>query len=229
MVETPFPQELTLEVMLLRLALSLLVGSMVGLEREYRDQPAGFRTHTLISIGATLLMFVSIAVPDRYGVGDPSRIAAQVVSGIGFLGAGAIIKFGADIRGLTTAASIWAVAAIGLGIGAGLYVASGVAVVLIVVVLAILNKIEKVLFEQRLIKALIIEAEGTGPDGDQVNRTIDSFGMNIRTVDLDYRAEKNCITIRYVVYVPRLFRVERLVRGLSDFPGIKRISIEEVG
>jgi putative Mg2+ transporter-C (MgtC) family protein len=91
MVETLFPQELTLEVMVLRLALSLFVGSIVGLEREYRDQPAGFRTHTLISIGSTLLMFVSIAVPDWHDVGDPSRIAAQVVSGIGFLGAGAII------------------------------------------------------------------------------------------------------------------------------------------
>jgi uncharacterized membrane protein YhiD involved in acid resistance len=115
-----------------------------------------------------------------------------------------------------------------LGIGAGLYVASGVAVALIVIVLAILNKVEKALFEQRLIKALVIEAEGTGPDGDQLHGRIDSFGMKIRTVDLDYRAEKDSITIRYIVYTPRLFRVERVVRGLSDLPGIRRISVEEL-
>lgn len=229
MVETLFPQELTLEVMVIRLALSLVVGAAVGLEREYRDQPAGFRTHTLISIGATLLMFVSIAVPDWHGSGDPSRIAAQVVSGIGFLGAGAIIKFGADIRGLTTAASVWAVAAIGLGVGAGLYVASGVAVVLIVVVLVILNKVEKALFEQRLIKALVIEADGTGPNTGVLQGRIDRFGMKIRTVDLDYRAAEDSIRIRYIVYVPRFFDVEFVVRGLSELPGIRRISIEELG
>ncbi len=214
--------------MILRLGLSLVVGAIIGLEREYRDQPAGFRTHTLISIGATLLMFVSIAVPDWHGSGDPSRIAAQVVSGVGFLGAGAIIKFGADIRGLTTAASLWAVAAIGLGIGVGLYVASAFAVVLIVVVLVILNKLEKALFEQRLIKALVIEAEGTGPESERVQDRIHRFGMSIRTVDLNYRADERGITLRYIVYTPRVFHIKELIAELSALEGVQRISIEEL-
>ena len=229
MVETLFSQELTIEVMLLRLAISLVIGAVVGMEREYRDQPAGFRTHTLISIGATLLMFVSVAVPDWHGAGDPSRIAAQVVSGIGFLGAGAIIKFGADIRGLTTAASVWAVAAIGLGIGAGLYLPSLIAAILIVVVLWILNKLEKALFRQRLVKVLVIESEGTGPDGSVVQQTIAGFGMRIRTVDLEYRPMEPFTGLRYIVYAPRMLRFERLIEELGQLPGVTRISIEELG
>jgi putative Mg2+ transporter-C (MgtC) family protein len=229
MVETLFSQELTIEVMLLRLAISLVIGSVVGMEREYRDQPAGFRTHTLISIGATLLMFVSVAVPEWHGAGDPSRIAAQVVSGIGFLGAGAIIKFGADIRGLTTAASVWAVAAIGLAVGAGLYIPSLVAAVLIVLVLWILNKLEKALFRQRLVKVLVVESEGGGPGSSEVQEIITGFGMRIRTVDLEYRTHGPFTSLRYVVYAPRMFGFDSLIEDLGRLPGVNRISIEELG
>ena len=109
---------------LLRLCLSLIAGGLIGFERESRRQPAGLRTHILISVGSTLLMLLSIYIPQHYfdmKSGDPGRIAAQVVSGIGFLGAGAIIKLGNNVKGLTTAASIWVVAGIGLALGAGLY------------------------------------------------------------------------------------------------------------
>ena len=112
----------------LRLFLSVLCGAVMGLERELKDKAAGLRTHILVCIGATLFMMtsVSVALSHSYaGDVDPSRIAAGVVTGIGFLGAGAIIRYGASIRGLTTAASIWVVAAIGLAVGAGMYKAGG--------------------------------------------------------------------------------------------------------
>ena len=107
----------------IRLALAMLAGGLVGLEREIHRQTAGLRTHILISLGSCLLMMLSIWMPQSVGLdkGDPGRIAAQVVSGIGFLGAGAFIKIGNNVKGLTTAASIWVVAAIGLAIGAGMY------------------------------------------------------------------------------------------------------------
>lgn len=104
--------------MAIALVLSLVVGALVGLEREIHGHPAGLRTHMLVCLGSTLFTLVSVDVARSSGA-DPGRIAAQIVTGIGFLGAGAIVREGATIRGLTTAASIWTTAAIGLAIGAG--------------------------------------------------------------------------------------------------------------
>jgi putative Mg2+ transporter-C (MgtC) family protein len=102
----------------LRLLLAAVLGALVGLEREIFDHPAGMRTHLLVALGSAAFTVLSIAAFPAPGA-DPARIAAQVVSGIGFLGAGAILKEGATIRGLTTAASMWAVAAVGMAAGAG--------------------------------------------------------------------------------------------------------------
>lgn len=116
--------EVTWQSALVRIFISFVVGTVIGIEREAHNQPAGLRTHILISIGSALVMLISIYIPQtftQFQNGDPGRIAAQVVSGIGFLGAGAILRFGADVKGLTTAASIWAMAALGLAVGAGMY------------------------------------------------------------------------------------------------------------
>lgn len=116
----------------IRIAVSLLVGLLVGVERERHDRPAGFRTHALVSLGACVFGLLSLSLAgDRY---DPARVAAQVVTGIGFLGAGAIIRHGNIIRGLTTAASIWCSASVGLAAGCGwigLAVGGGCAVTLV--------------------------------------------------------------------------------------------------
>lgn len=128
-----------------RLLLSMALGSIVGYERKTKGQTAGIRTFALISMGATLAMLISIYVPQEYlGLknGDLGRIAAQVLSGIGFLGAGAIIQMKGSVRGLTTAAGIWIVATIGLAVGVGLYTLSIVATALIMVVLVQVEKFE---------------------------------------------------------------------------------------
>jgi putative Mg2+ transporter-C (MgtC) family protein len=127
--------------MIMRLALAAVFGSVVGLERERLLWAAGLRTHMLVCTGSCLIMLVSaFGFKDVQGtpgvVLDPSRIAAQVVSGIGFLGAGTILLKGEVVKGLTTAASLWAVAAIGLSVGSGLYVPALVATVLVVGILA---------------------------------------------------------------------------------------------
>ena len=101
-----------------KLVMAILVGGLIGAEREYRDKASGFRTTILICVGAALFMMFSLKVG---GGGDPARIAAQIVSGIGFLGAGAILRDGANIKGLTTATTIWLTAALGMGIGGGFY------------------------------------------------------------------------------------------------------------
>jgi len=123
----------------------MLLGSIVGFERKRKGQNAGVRTFALISMGATLAMLLSIYVPQEYlGLknGDPGRIAAQVLSGIGFLGAGAIIQMKGSVRGLTTAAGIWMVATIGLAVGVGLYILSIIATLLILFILVQLEKVE---------------------------------------------------------------------------------------
>ena len=119
-------------VMVLRLLLAAALGAIIGYQRERAGKAAGLRTHTLICIGAALFTIASI-----YGFGgaDPARVAAGIVTGIGFLGAGAIIRTREHIVGLTTAASIWAVAAIGLTAGAGLYLISAVTTVVIMIIL----------------------------------------------------------------------------------------------
>ena len=138
--------DLTLQTQLdlaLRLTVGLVLGAIIGFERELQRQPAGFRTHSLVSLGAALFTVVS-----AYGftgdLVDPTRIAAQIVSGIGFIGAGTILQYRGNIRGLTTAASLWSVAAIGTAAGAGLFVVALVGTILILVVLSILDRIEMV-------------------------------------------------------------------------------------
>jgi putative Mg2+ transporter-C (MgtC) family protein len=130
----------------LRLALAAVLGGAIGLEREYHHKPAGLRTNMLIALGSALFSILSVEL--GAGAGSPDRIAAQVVTGIGFLGAGAILRSGENIHGLTTAATIWVNAAIGMAAGLGSYVVATGAATLTLIVLAILPHIER-RFEER--------------------------------------------------------------------------------
>jgi putative Mg2+ transporter-C (MgtC) family protein len=140
----------------LRLTVGLLLGAIIGFERELHSQPAGFRTHSVVALGAAIFTVVSAFAFTGPG-SDPTRIAAQIVSGIGFIGAGTILHSRGQIRGLTTAASLWSVAGIGMAAGAGLY---GVAVIGTVLMLVILS-----LFD--LAESYARRRMGLGPD----NRT----------------------------------------------------------
>lgn len=147
--------------MLLRLVLAVLLSGIIGMEREALNKSAGFRTHILVGIGACLMMIISLSMPfirmpgDFGATGsssDPARIAAQVVSGIGFLGAGAIMSSSGKVRGLTTAASLWAVAGIGLCVGAGLYVTAIGASVLTFATLSLFARVENRIQKNRIIR-----------------------------------------------------------------------------
>ena len=140
-----FPRDLGLQADLaVRMLIAAVLGAAIGLEREIHDHPAGMRTHLLVSLGSAIFTILSIF--GFVGIGesglasvDPTRIAAQVVSGIGFLGAGAILKYGTSIRGLTTAASLWTTAAIGMAAGAGEWLIAGVGTFIVVFSLWPLN------------------------------------------------------------------------------------------
>ena len=128
-----------------KLTMSLILGCIVVLERKRKGQIAGLRTFALISMGATLAMILSVYIPQEYmGLknGDPGRVAAQVITGVGFLGAGAIIQMKGSVRGLTTAAGIWMVATIGMAVGVGMYFVSIIATLLIIFILVTLERYE---------------------------------------------------------------------------------------
>lgn len=132
-------------VVVVRLGLAVLLAAVVGVERELSAQPAGLRTHVLVSLGAALFALTGAAVVHT----DPTRVAAQVVSGIGFLGGGAILREGVSVRGLTTAATLWASAAIGLASGLGVYRPAVFAAVIAVAVTAGLRAVERRAFPRR--------------------------------------------------------------------------------
>jgi putative Mg2+ transporter-C (MgtC) family protein len=126
---------------LLRLTVGLVLGAAVGWERELQRMPAGFRTHALVGLGSAIFTVVS-AFAFAGPLSDPTRIAAQIVTGVGFLGGGAILHYRGNVRGLTTAASLWAVAAVGMAAGAGLYVIAVGGAVLVVITLDLFDRLE---------------------------------------------------------------------------------------
>ncbi|WP_018924704.1 MgtC/SapB family protein [Salsuginibacillus kocurii] len=157
-------------IMFTRLILAASLAGAIGIEREYKDHPAGFRTHLLVGLGACLVMLMAMfgfesymeANPDVVAY-DPSRLAAYVISGVGFLGAGTIIVQGVSVRGLTTAASIWVVAGIGLATGAGMYFAAILTTFIVLLSLFFLNRIDQLFKKpQRLeeVNVVLHEQEG---------------------------------------------------------------------
>ncbi|MBT2794055.1 MgtC/SapB family protein [Paraburkholderia strydomiana] len=147
-----------------RLVLASALGSVIGFERERLSWAAGLRTHMLVCVGSALIMIVSAygfaeVLTGEHVVLDPSRMAAQVVSGIGFLGAGSILLRGEIVRGLTTAASLWSVAAIGLAVGGGLYTASIAATIIILIILAGIKPLERrfITVKQRRQVTMLVE------------------------------------------------------------------------
>jgi len=139
----------------LRLLLASLFGGLIGFEREIQGRAAGLRTHILVCMGSALIMLCSIyscQIDSAVGSYDPSRIAAGVVTGLGFLGGGTILRYGASVKGLTTAASLWTVGGIGLAVGSGFYSAASIATAIVLITLAFVSKFERKLSAKGLFK-----------------------------------------------------------------------------
>lgn len=169
----------------LRLFMAMVIGGIIGFEREIGNRPAGFRTHTLVCVGSTLVMLTSEYLFKEYsGIVnlDPARLGAQVISGIGFLGAGTILKLGPRVRGLTTAASLWVVACLGLAIGAGFYWGAIVATIFVYITLILLKKVERVFV--RDVGTIAIDLELRNKPG-QIAKVTDVMGrLNIQIKDI---------------------------------------------
>lgn len=214
-----------------RLFLAFLAGMLIGIEREAHSQPAGMRTHILITIGSALAMLLSIYIPQTFigfQNGDPGRIAAQVVSGIGFLGAGAILRFGVNVRGLTTAASVWTMAMIGLTIGAGMYMISLVALIIILFSLSVMDTFEKHLFRNRIFKRIEITLRKKTYTLKNLEKILKNYKIRIHSVDISKHTGDTNDRIVFYVYILEKMDMAAFSDTLDKTDGVVGFSVEMV-
>jgi putative Mg2+ transporter-C (MgtC) family protein len=216
----------------LRLGLALVLGGLIGFEREQNSHAAGFRTHILVCIGSALIMLLSMygfsKFVDEVNVRlDPARLAAQVISGIGFLGAGTILRNGLSISGLTTAASLWVVAAIGLSVGAGFYFASVLACVFVLVSLWLLNIVEKKFFRNKKVNAIKITALDQPGCLGLISTALGTKGIDIRQVAMESEGEnaKNII-ITLQVKIPKISMIPGIIEDIRLVRGVTNVSLD---
>ena len=168
-----FSGDLLIFDLILRLLLALVLGFAIGFERKMRFKEAGIRTHTIVSMGSCLFMLISVFAFDSGA--DKARIAAQIVSGIGFLGAGMIFYHKETIHGLTTAAGIWATAAIGMAAGSGWYIVATVATVLIILIQCIMHMNFKVFHSHHFVKVNIVFIDKTGEESEKIKVKVNEY------------------------------------------------------
>ena len=216
-----------------RLLLASILGGLIGLEREVHGRPAGFRTHLLVSLGSCLFCLTSIEVYQIYGnfsgavpVGiDPGRIAAQVVTGIGFLGAGAIIRERASIRGLTTAACLWVAAGLGIACGLGLFQMAIAVTVIALINLLLLKQVEKRL--NRDIYVMVKVWSEDRPDFiPQVYQLLGETGIDRVEAKFERDLERKVMFIEFQMKRGKKVTSPDLLARLSALDGVKRVSVD---
>ncbi len=216
-------------VVILRTCVALLIGTVIGMERERKNRPAGMRTHVLVCLGACMIAMIETEMQARIissGATNVTlnmgRVIAQVVSGIGFLGAGTIFMAQKRVAGLTTAASLWNAACLGLAVGLGYYWIAGIGCALVMIVLSALARIVHV----NAVKKVEVQFIHRKETMDYLNGYLSSH--NIRVEDLDFhvdnRQPNNVYTNTYVLHLPRELSYADIVQDISEFPNIMSVS-----
>jgi putative Mg2+ transporter-C (MgtC) family protein len=208
--------------LLARLALAAVLGGLVGAERELADQPAGLRTHVLLSLGTCLFTLVS-----AYGFGqgaDPSRLAAQIVTGVGFLGGGAILRHGFTIRGLTTAASIWSTCALGVAVGVGMYSLSAGATVLTLVTLYGLRALRNLLRRHAASREELSVRTRPGFEVQTMIDLLHAEGVGLRGMEREVDSDGGRVLL--IAKLPPRYQAEHLVEKLADLDGVREVEWE---
>jgi putative Mg2+ transporter-C (MgtC) family protein len=219
-----------------RLLATVVLCGLIGLERETRDQAAGFRTHILLGLGAALFTLVSAygfpdfteAALESGGRGvqfDPTRIAAQVVTGVGFLGAGAIIRQGIDVRGLTTAASLWTAAAIGLASGAGYYFGAAATTAVALIALYLLRGVRVYVVSRfrTAFAVLNVHFADAGTEISNVTGILERNDVRIRNTDAEIEAGKANYELQ--LRIPPGKNVHEMLGEISTLTGVERVSV----
>jgi putative Mg2+ transporter-C (MgtC) family protein len=217
---------------LLRLLFASFLSGLIGIEREVHGRAAGFRTHLLVGVATCLVMIVSEYFFKIYGSlsssttvrVDPARIAASVMTGIGFLGAGVIIKSGGVVRGLTTAACLWMVAGVGMAVGTGLYVPAVIVTIIALFNLLLLKQIER-LFRKDQFYTLVIHAANFRVNRKKINAIIQGYKMRIveRRIETDTVTGKSCY--EYIISTNKPLDHESLIGAFLMLPDIEKVNI----
>lgn len=214
-------------VMAGRLSVAALLGGLVGLEREMHRQPAGLRTHMIVAIASCLIMLVSIHMGELSGGrSDPGRIAAQVVAGVGFLGAGAIMRSGVSVRGLTTAACLWAVAGIGLAVGSGFWKPATMATVFILITTYIFQKVETRFTKAGVPRKFVIHAKESPALVAALESILMKAGSAVREVDIERNIVEKKMQVTLLASCPEGQDMDRLSRSFSELPEVERVEID---
>ena len=216
---------ITWQEIVFRLLLAAFISGIIGIEREISNRPAGFRTHMLVTLGATLIMLISV---DVFADSDPGRLAAQVVSGIGFLGAGTIMRTGNNIVGLTTAASLWVCAGIGLAIGAGYYVGAIATTVIILIILMSTGLLERTILRKKYGSIELAAVNRPGIIGDIeklfASHKISIRSMNVTNVEIESLIDGNSMEIYLLVKMPAMIHLDELYKDIYKVSGVFGVS-----
>jgi putative Mg2+ transporter-C (MgtC) family protein len=214
---------------LIRLFLGALFGGLIGYERQEHGRPAGFRTHLLVCTASVLLMIVSEyyqylgTMNPSYVRVDPGRIAAGAITGVGFLGAGAILKIGVTVQGLTTAACIWIVSAIGLSVGSGLYFAGTVAFGITIFSLLMLRAVERRM-SSLIFRTLTVAAE-EDVGMEVISSMLKKHTATVHNIDYDKDLVKGETTYRITISLSQLVPLKGIMEEFASIKGVKHVSI----
>lgn len=210
--------------MLIKFFLAVLLGGAVGYEREHSSSPAGLRTHILVCFGAAIVQVTAfdfyMSHRGQFNT-DPMRLGAQVISGIGFLGAGTIIKEGANIRGLTTAASLWTVGCLGLAVGTGLYIEAITATIFIYVSLEGLKRLEKRISKAKRRLSIQIIVENKTGRLYEIGNAIDFMGIEVDNLESEKAEEM--VVLKFLIRVPEVITNEKLMEKIMLMDGVKGV------
>ncbi len=220
---------LTESEIMFRLVFSAIMGGLIGLEREMHSQPAGLRTHIILAIGSTIAMVLSINMAIKFHSvatnGDPERLAAQVISGIGFLGAGAIFRYGAGVKGLTTAASLWTTAIIGLAIGSGDLPLGVAATGLTLFVLVALDFFEKRYLQGSTTRTVYIKGLDRPWFIREIKDLLTRFGISIKSISFSKDMQNNQMEIESIAKILLEQDMDKLIAEFSKIEGITSFKI----
>jgi putative Mg2+ transporter-C (MgtC) family protein len=218
----------------LRLLAAAALGCLIGFERERLDRGAGLRTHALVATASALLTIISaygfqdVVIPNRTVAVDPSRIAAQIVSGIGFLGAGLIILRRNTVYGLTTAASVWAVAAIGMACGAGMFIPAAIATGLFLVILTGLRPLEQRLFAHKRVTPIIIRFHRREGQIAAIEAAVRASGLETQRLAFRFDTQKDEGIVTLELPERNAARVAELAERLQAIPGVKEVTFSKL-
>ncbi len=215
---------------ILRMLVSLLFGGFIGFTQEKGGRPAGLRTHIVLSLGTTIVTITSIYISQEFSTGDPGRIAAQIVSGIGFLGAGAIIKYGFNIIGMTSAASIWTTSAIGMAAGMGMYFLGLLGTVLLVVTLSLLIRFENKIVKIRK-KQYRLSVSFKNLDIDllfnNIENLLKSFGIKITTFSFITKKTEGVTTLDLSILLAKYIEIFTVIKEIHKMNDLRSIELKD--